>query len=355
MYSREIKDCPTKFVRHARPVFGTFKGHPERLDIRGIFKPYGVVPLPVFITNLRIKSRISYYFNIGEYIGSIKFFDVKIMGLVEVCFWNKTTNQRYRYRSVMGPRKRFVPHKLNLAATSCYKKKRYIRISWDRKRDKLSVIFDLRGDGIKPNANAALTSKFSSSPNTELTTVVPAPTHRRSSASYQTSLPLHGAISLFSPDGEQKTMQDAEGLMFLDVNRTYMKFRSYGKTVTALGEVDGKQIALRLFVTSQDAVDSDKYNSNVLFYDSEVTPLPPVVITNPYGKMNKWIIQDTENMVDLTFSPVSNNVNKASIFVLRLDYETFYGTFEGMVCTARGKKINLKALQGLTEKYVIRL
>ena len=85
MYTREIKETPDVLVRNYKPVFGTFKGHPKRLDIRNVFKPYGTVPLPTFITNLRIKSRLTFSFDIGDYIGRITFVDAKIIGYSEVC------------------------------------------------------------------------------------------------------------------------------------------------------------------------------------------------------------------------------------------------------------------------------
>ncbi len=355
MYSRKIEDCPEKFVHNGKIVFGTFKGHPKRLDIRGVAGPYGVVPLPTFITNLRIKSRLSFFFSVGEYIGNIEFFDAKVFGMAEICFWNMTTKQRFVYRSVMGPRKRFVPHRLEFASTASYKKSRYIRISWDRSRNKLSVIFNLKGDSVRPVANAALLANFDSEDFAELTSVVPAPTLRRCSAVYNAMLPLHGAISLLGKDGSQKTMDDKDGVCFFDMNRSYMKFRSFGEFVTGLGSVNGKNISFRIKSTSQDAALPDKYNENVLFYDGKATPLPPVVITHPYGIMNQWVIQDTENMIDLTFTPISENLNKISVLVLRTVYHTIYGTFEGMVRTADGEKINIKSLAGLSEKYTIRL
>ncbi len=355
MYTREIQECPKSFVKHKKPVFGTFKGHPEKLDIRGVFRPYGTIPLPVFITNLRIKSRLSLFFTIGEFIGFIEFFDAKISGMAEVCFWNKNTKQRYCYRSVMGPRRRFVPHKLDIAATSSYKKSRYIRISWNRAQDKLSVVFNLSGDEVRPSTVAAMSGKFSSPQAAEITCVSPAPTTRRCSAHYFAVLPLHGAITLKPLLDSPKTMPDADGCAFLDVNRIYMKFRSIGEFLTGTGIIGEKQIAFRVASDSQDAVDQEKYNGNVLFYDGKETPLPPVVITHHYGITKQWVIQDTENMVDLTFTPISDNMHIISVVIAKTEYHTIYGTLDGALLTATGEKIALKAFPALIRKYNIRL
>ena len=356
LYTRKIEGCPQALVLHGKSVFGTFSGHPQRLDIRGIERPYATsVPLPTVISNLRIKSRLSFFFSIGDYTGCIDFFDAKIFGFAEASFWNTVTKQRFVYRSLMGPRRRFVPHRLDTAMTTSYSKRRYIRIGWDRKHDKLSVIFNLHGNSVRPGANAALLAKFSSPEFGELTSVLPSPTFRRCAANYYASMPLHGAVTIAPRHQPKKTMADTEGSAFLDINRTYMKFRSHGEFLTGLGVIDGKQIAFRISAGSQEAVEKDSFNGNVLFYGGKVTPLPPAVITHPYGITNKWIIQDTENMIDLEFTPVSDSPNVISVLVLRSEYHTIYGTFEGTLMTADGQKISFRSLKGLSKKYLIRL
>lgn len=358
MYTRPLAAPPDSLIKEGKPVFGTFSGHPNRLDIRGVREPFGVlfIPLPTVITNFRIKSRLSFFFDIGEYIGCIDFFDAKIFGFADVCFWNKTTNQRFTYQSLMGPRYRFVPHELESPSTIVsYKKTRYIRISWDRKLDKLSVIFNLHGDSVRPSATAALIAHFNDKSTAEITSVIPAPTLRRCSADCLISLPLHGAVTLLPKEAPPKTMPDAEGSALFDMSRTYFRFRTRGEFLTGFGTIDGKQVAFRLSAGSQDAVDPEQYNGNVLFFDGQTTPLPPVTITHPFGVMNKWNIQDTENMVDLTFTPLAENLHMISIFVLRTQYDTIYGTFEGELMTASGEKVTLRALSGLAKKYIIRL
>ncbi|MEE0353652.1 MAG: DUF2804 family protein, partial [Treponema sp.] len=228
MYTRDLQEIPPSFVLNGRPVFGTFRGHPRRFDIRGVYRPYGVIPLPTFITNLRIKSRLIFSFNIGEYIGRISFIDAKIAGFSEVVFWNKNTSQRFAYHSLMGPRKRLIPHNLEAASTSNYSKRRYTRISWNREQNRLSVIFDLKGDSVRPSARGAFSAVFNDSQFAELTSVRPNPTLRRSYASYSSVLPLHGSLTLAYNSGETKTMSESDGVCSFDMTRTYMKFRSHG-------------------------------------------------------------------------------------------------------------------------------
>lgn len=355
MYSRTISTEPASFVHNGKPVFGTFSGHPARMDIRGVKRPYGIIPLPTFITNLRIKSQVSFHFNIGDYIGYVYFLDAKIVGFAEVAFWNKQSKQKCIYRTVMGPRKRFVPHDLEAASTSCFKKHKYIRISWDRKHDRLTVLFNIQDNSAYPHAVAALNATLSDPKSAEITSVTPAPTSRRVSALFSMTAPVKGTLNLFPKKRDPKIMQDGEGICLWSITRSYLRFRAHGEFVFALGTINGKNVALRITATSHEAVDPYNYNSNILFYDGEVTPLPPVMITHHYGIMNQWIIQDTENMVDLTFTPYSDNHDKKSIFVLRFDQHTLYGNFEGVLMTKSGEKLSFKNLDGFSKKYLYRL
>ncbi len=355
LYTRAVEKCPECFVQNGKPVFGTFAGHPKRLDIRGVAKAYTDLPVPKVLTNMRIKSRLSYFFNLGEFIGCVDFFDAKIFGYADFTFWNTATKKKYVYHTVMGPRRRFVPHRLESASTSCYKKRRYIRISWDRLHNKLSVLFNLHGGIHTPSAKGTFVSPFDSPSFSELTSVLPSPTMRRCTARYNACFPLHGSLSLENKGGSPQIMPESEGICFFDMNRTYMRFRSRGEYITGLSFLGGKVLAFRIEAPQENAVSPEKYNGNILFYDGKITPLPPVVITHHYGILNKWVIQDTENMIDLTFSPVSDNMNTISVMVLHTDYHTIYGTLDGALLTADGERLNLKAFPALTKKYAIRL
>ncbi len=346
---------PKSFVQNGKPVFGTFSGHPKRLDIRGVFRPYGVIPLPTFITNLRIKSRLAVSFHTGEFIGRVSFIDAKIMGFCEVIFWNESTAQKFVYRSLMGPRKRIVPHDLNSAATSNYQKSRYVRISWDREKNKLSLVFDLKGDDVRPWVRGNFSSEFGSGQFAELTSVRPSPTFRRCSAGYSAIFPSQGNISMEWKNGEKKSASFGEGISFFSMTRNYMKFRSQGESIVGMGTQNGKIVSFLISSDSQDAVDTQKFNANVLFFDGKVTPLPHVVITHFSGMDKNWVIQDTENMVDLTFSPKSRVTNKVSAFFVRTIYHTIYGTLEGTIVSSEGEKISFKSMMGVGENFLIRL
>ena len=89
--------------------------------------------------------------------------------------------------------------------------------------------------------------------------------------------------------------------------------------------------------------------------NGEMTLLPQVFVTHPFGMDKIWNIQDTENMVDLTFSPVSENLRKMNTVIFRTIYHTIYGTFEGTLLTKDGESISVKNLSGIIQTTMLRL
>lgn len=343
-------------MKAGKPVFGTFSGLPERIDIRGVRNPYSAFHfLPPLVTNLRIKSRLSYFFNIGNYVGCIEFFDAKVFGFEELTFWEKSSKRRFVYRAVMGPRKRFIPHSLRSGFVMNSSRRRYSRISWDKEYRKFSFMFHMEAGKHVPASNAAFLSRMDSEDVVSLTTCNPSPTSRRCSLHFMQSMPIHGALSAKDADGSTKLMDDSEGICFFDIARHYMKFHSQGEYLTGLGQTGGRNLTFRLEISSQDAVDSYAHNANVLFIGGKATPLPPVRITHNHDPMKTWNIQDTEGMVDLLFTPLSDSNNLVSTLILKAEYHTIFGTFEGTLMTADGEKICFKSLEGIAKKYWIRL
>ena len=356
MYTREIKAPPERIIHNGKIEFGTFEGLLSQLDIRGVRTPFAGFPLPTVITNFRIQSSIMFLFNVGSYIGTVDFFDHKIFGYADIVFWNKKTGRKYSYRSFMGPRRRFIPHNMNVGFCASFNKRRYIRISWDHQRDRLSMIFNLKGDSSRPSVQAAFVAHYTMPPMCEVATVVPAPSKRRCSATYLATPQIHGTLSLEKTKrSEEVTQEDSDGLGLLSINRAYYNLHSISEFIIASGEIDGKKFSFQMFTTQENAVDSDNINGNILCVDGKCTPLPPVTITHPFGLSKKWVIQDFENMVDLTFTPVSDNRRNVSFFVMKSQLTTIFGTFEGVVKTKDGEDIVLHNFEGIAKNQLLRL
>ena len=355
MYTRDVLPPPCALIQNKKPVFGTFQGAVQRLDVRGVYMPFGVMPLPTFITNTRIKSKISVTFNVGDFIGTVSVNNIKILAYTDVVLWEKSSGKRYSYRHIMRPRRRLIPHELRTFICTSHHRTRYIRISWDRDKNRISLLFSMKGDDARPDCSAAFISHFSEEGISEAVHIVPNPSMRRCRASYQIALPLHGSVNVTLPSNEIQAAEDSDGMGFVDLRRAYLLFRSRDEFVTGMGMVGGKKVVFRIETSSNDTVNADKFNANALFVDGDMTPLPPIRITHMRGLLQRWNIQDTDGMVDLVFTPISDYARTLSLFIFRTRYHTIYGTFEGTLLTKDGEKISFKQLSGIAKHSLLRL
>lgn len=350
MYSREFVEAPKVIIQNGKACFGTYKGVSPKVEIRGMRAPYAGIPLPTILTNLRIKSRLTYLFNLDDYIGMATFFDFKIFGLSEVIFWNKTTGKKNSYHATMPTRRRFVPVTANKGICACYRKSRSIKISWGREHQHHSLRFKVRGDNFRPNAEGFFYSSVKDDFHNDTLFISPSPAQLRCSATWITPLTLHGHLFL-----NNEKAADSSGYGAMILNRTYFKTHTKSIMIYAVGNNKEHNIMFNIKSSNLDAADGSKYNENVLFVDNEATALPPVYCTHPFGTSEKWIIQDTESMIDLSFTPISIDSRDFNIIALRTQTYNIYGTFEGVLLTKDGEKISLKNFPGIVYSNRVRI
>lgn len=350
MYIRDFHEPPEQIVHNGKAEFGSFEGVSDKIDIKGMRAPYAGLPLPSFISSLRIKSRLNYAFSLEKMIGLASFIDFKVIGLGEITLWNKENGKKYVYHTIMPPRRRFVPNKTTRGICACYNKKRFLKISWGRSHQHHALTFKLKGDNARPDVEGYVYSPLEDKMHHDLMFVCPSPASSRCSATWISTMSVQGQITV-----NNEAADDSKGLATMVLNRAYYKFHSNQDFTYGIGKVKEKSVIFNLSSSNLDAADSDTYNNNCLIVDGQATALPPVYMTHPFGLSKQWIIQDTDNMVDLTFTPVSLNNRTFNIIALRTSYTTMYGTFDGVLLTKDGEKITLKSFPGILQKGMLRL
>jgi hypothetical protein len=358
VYSRPVTKPPDTLIKNGFPVFGTFGGAPENLDIRGIRRPFASLPLPAILTNAFIRSNIACVFNTGRYICSVDLFKSSVFGFIEIVFWDTETRKKNAYRRLIAPWQRFIPYSLKKGRSVSFNRKRRLKISWDRKRGFFSFACSLRGDGARPDIRGAFTANLAGE-DPGLTCVLPSPVARRCKAVHKVASPMKG-VFVFSPRGKGADRQNGAhqfsgGTMLFEMYRAYYKIPTINEFAYGVGNIDGRAVSFSIVSSSLDAANSDEYNENALFAGGVATPLPPVKITYPFGLTGKWIIQDTESMVDLSFTPAASHSRTHSLFVMSTRYVVLFGVFNGVLLTGDGEQIALRDFPGIAKKHVLRL
>ena len=270
---------------------------------------------------------------------------------METTFWVRKTQQKYAYRQYLPGGFIHIPKHIRYSVTACRKSYRYARIFSRLSHGKLHADFDFSARDSRPSCEGRLDLDIRDKEALDFSCVIPNYVSRRCMAMYMQTGTVKGWISLGYNEDIQLKKETAVGVF--DVRKSYTGFRSKRTLVNGLGKVDDK--ALVFYLANSIAADSNKYNDNMMLYDGKRTPLPPVKITRPFGIMGKWIIQDTESMVDLVFLPVSKNYKRVNAAVFRTEYSTVYGHFEGTLLTADGEELKLKSFPGIAKKYNIRI
>ncbi len=350
MYSRSFSAAPKKIVENGKAHFGTYSGVSQRFDIKGMRAPYAGVPLPPVISDIRIKSRLNYYFSIEKYIGLVEFFDFKIIGLAEICFWDKTNGKKYVYHSIMPTRRRFIPKNTDKGICASFRRSRYIRISWEKEHANKSMRFHVRHNSCWPDSEGWFHSIRQDPMREDMSFVCPSPTTSRCSALWLSTMKINGHLAIKGSEPDNSC-----GLALMAMNRFYSKSRSLSLRMCGMGNINGKDIIFYISTTSIDSADPDKYNSNILVIDGVKTALPSVVATHPFGLNKNWIIQDTESMIDLTFTPSSLYKRSLNLIALRTANWHINGTFEGVLLDKDGNKIQLKNFEGMLTRSSLRI
>jgi len=350
MYTRTSDQKIKTIVNNGKANFGTYNEIPQKLDIRAMRSPYAGVPLPSFISKIRIKSRLNYIFDLKDFMGFTEFYDFKAFGLAEILLWNKNTGIKYAYHAFMANPHRFVPTATAKGRCACYKHTRRIKVSWGREHRHTALSFSLKGDKIRPAIEGFCISAINEKIHTDTLFVNPCPTSSRCSASWISTMSVKGKIEVNHEAAEQTS-----GLAAMIVNRAYYKFRSRINFCLGMGKVKDKDIIFHIKTSTMDAVNSDDYNDNLLSVDGEVTCLPSVYITHPFGSSKKWIIQDTENMVDLTFESESDHYRHMSFIVSKIEMHILYGKFEGVIKTKDGQDIKISGFAGFARDQLLRV
>ncbi len=353
MYTRELKEAPEYPVFNREANFGSYTGNFRFFDISGMKRPYGGFPIPAAVTKLRIFGFSRFMFCTGEFIGETMFFSNPFFAYMETVIWDRETGAKHVYSKPIFDRLTRIPRKVEGGVTACRAKRKFARIMIRNGIKNIALELNFSGAHTKrhkdkkPALLAKLILSSAAAGGAVFSALTPYVTRRRCQASFYSAGYAGGEVVR----GEKP--RRIQGAALFEMQKAYFSLRTKTSGVYAFSLHEGRVLAFHI----GDSVSKDDFNcnSNVLFYDGKTTPLPPVRITRPYGSSGEWIIQDTENMVDLKFLPCSVHSRKKSLFVVRTQYKIVYGNYEGVLKTADGQDIVLKDFPGIAKKLLLRM
>ena len=174
---------------------------------------------------------------------------------------------------------------------------------------------------------------------------------RRSMYAFKSIAAVSGDISL---DGSDLSLElDSCTGILRDFKGFFPRRIRYSACAGMAFDGDGRRYGFHM--AENQAMDGYNYNENALWLDGNLTPLPPVRITMPGGPESDWVVQDTEGMVDLVFTPKATNRFRRNLLLARGDFFANIGHYNGMLTTSNGNQLEVRNLCGMSEKLYLRV
>jgi hypothetical protein len=320
MYQRDIKDKVSRLVVGGSPNAGSYFDPIDALNLKDLFRRQS--PLPA-LNGLRIKEWVELYLSFPGGRARMLFGTMRVFCVAE-CSLALDGLRPLENRAFL-PFDRFAMHRSLKRARVDYKAKGLsLRFKSDLHDESASLDISIPGGKRGQAFQASVSLAIPERAPPPLVTVAPLGPGRAAYA-HQAFCRPRGSLSC---GGESLELPERGGLALLRDYKAVHWLSSDETRVSALGFLpNGKAFGLSLCSSPNQGRER---NSECCFWlDSKAYPLPPVKITMTDDKKPRWIIQDTEGIVDLEFKPEAKGARRGGILERYLSRPGAYGTLHG--------------------------
>jgi hypothetical protein len=150
--------------------------------------------------------------------------------------------------------------------------------------------------------------------------------------------------------GQREELRPTETLGSLDWGRGVWEYRSFWNWASASGFLpDGRTIGLNLGCGFGDL---SRAGENCLVLDGRVHKLEDVRFDYRSGDyMHPWCFTDSQDRLDLTFTPFKDRVAKTNLGVISSQVHQMFGRYTGWAMDDHGKRVEIQDLIGFAEEH----
>jgi hypothetical protein len=349
MYKREIEAPRASPIIAGKPLQGTWIGAFEEVDLLTIQHPFSI-PFPRWMKDSRIKEWESFVVQDERFSLNALLSNLKCYRVAQVILYDKNSRERMWFKKIIPLSGWRLPRTLTNASIESRSYSFFFRIHDWFDADTIKVDFDIEATRRRPSFTAHLEFDLNRSMVSPMAVNLLF-SERRCMYAFKALAAVRGDM-VFGGRHISLDPQRTSG-MFCDF-KGYYPYRMRAVWCTGSG-FDAENRRYGFSIAENQARESYKNNENALWLEGRLTPLPPVRITMPNGIDSDWVIQDTEGMVDLTFSPQEKTRSALNLLVSRAEYDTPLGFFNGILLTSEGERIVVRNLWGLGEKLYLRV
>ncbi len=147
-----------------------------------------------------------------------------------------------------------------------------------------------------------------------------------------------------------ETLTPTTSLGSLDWGRGVWEYQSFWNWASASGFLpDGRTIGLNM---GKGFGDLSKAGENALILNNRIHKLEQVKFDYTSGDyMKPWKFTDTENRLDLTFTPFKDRLAETNLGIITSKVHQMFGRYNGFAVTDEGEKIEIRDLIGFAEEH----
>lgn len=342
--NRTLESSPDFPVHEGKVLFGVFnKAFKTNNFLQA--KAFGIVSKT--INYMRLKEWQAFQMGNERYFVFIAIYNAKNLGVNQFFIYDKQEKKKYSYEKLVP----FFKLKIAQNVWDDYSefRSRNFKLKVENHFDKqnLTVEVAVKQHATLPELSGRLSMNFTT--HTTQPVVVSLPfAKNRGMYSLKQIMPLSGKIQLGS---RQITFQPSDSFAIFDDHKGFYPYAmKYDWGTAAQVQANGKLLGFNF--TRNQALQPEQYNENALWDGSQVHLLPPVTFQRTNGVMNDWLIKDQFGLVNLTFTPETDNVVKINAGILRSDYHGPYGHFSGYIQTPL-KTFEFQRIFGMGEQKQI--
>lgn len=343
-----LPGAPSSAVEEGSFLFGRYGGRFERanfLDARRLWR----LEAPRWVKTWRLKEWRAILLGDASFSCVAALYNAKLFSIALFKAWDRVSGERRGFlRVVPGS---VIPLGERLSPSRSFYHGRHARLDFDfaLEENRVGLVVNWRpgrGEGGFHGEFVLGCGPKTTSPSS---VVLPLGRNR---AMYSTKA-LAGAEGFLETASGIHRFEAASSSALFEDHKGYYPFSLRYDWVGGFGfDAKGRRVGFSL--TGNPTREQPRFTENSLWIGNKLFPLPPVRLSRAEGYKGEWVIQDTEGLVDLVFTPQAHNDVSFHVGLFESDWHGPFGVFKGFVKNGEGETIDASLLTGMGEEKYLR-
>jgi len=343
-----IPEAPETAVDDGTFRIGRYSGIFERanlLDARRLWH----VEVPRWVKTWRLKEWRTILLGDRRWSFIATLYNAKLFSIAMFRAWDRVERRRFGFLRIVPGSMIHLGDRLSVSHSAYHGRHARLDFDFDLKGARAGVTVNWKPGHRIPGFHGEFL--LDCSPKTMAASSVVLPLGlNRAIYSAKALVPMEG---FFETTEGLSRFEGASASALFDDHKGYYPFRLKYDWVGGFG-LDAKGRRVGLSLTGCAPRDTQRFTGNSLWIGNRLFPLPQVRLSRAEGYRGDWVIQDTEGLVDLVFTPQSQNDVSFHVGILESDWHGPFGSFKGFVKNGEGETVDASVLMGMGEERYLR-